>query len=57
MTIADGGNTEEADLVAGVIGYKVETNGVTDPESNTSYPVVQSAHGWGLLLKHDSAFR
>ena len=57
LTISDGNNTDEADLVAGVTGYKVEKDAVIDEESKTIYPMVQSVHGWGLLLKPDSAFR
>ena len=57
LTITDGCITDEADLVAGVTGYKVEKDAVTDEASKTIYPVVQSVHGWGLLLKPDSPFR
>ena len=57
LTISDGNITDEADLVAGVTGYKVEKDAVIDEESKTIYPMVQSVHGWGLLLKPDSAFR
>ena len=57
LSITDGTNTDEADLVAGVTGYKVEKDGVTEEASKTIYPVVQSVHGWGLLLKPDSVFR
>ena len=47
---------EEAALVAGVTGYKVEEE-VTDPESNTSFPVIQAVQGWGMLMSPDSFFR
>merc|ERR1712227_663276 len=57
LSITDGISTDEADLVAGVTGYKVEKDGVTEEASKTIYPVVQSVHGWGLLLKPDSVFR
>jgi len=57
LSITDGTNTDEADLVAGVTGYKVEKDAVTEEASKTIYPVVQSVHGWGLLLKPDSVFR
>jgi len=57
LSITDGTNTDEADLVAGVTGYKVEKDAVTEETSKTIYPVVQSVHGWGLLLKPDSVFR
>ena len=42
---------EQSALVAGVTGYIV-----TDPLTDTSYPSVQPAHGWGLLMKEDSVF-
>ena len=57
LTITDGFNTEEADLAAGVTGYKVEEDAVMDEETKTTYPMVQSVHGWGLFLKPNSAFR
>ena len=51
LTINDNGNEETGYLVAGVTGYKVTTeDAAADPETKTSYPVVQSVHGWGLLL-------
>ena len=39
------------DLAAGVTGYNITEDGVTDPKSKRSYPVVQSVQGWGLFHK------
>jgi len=50
LTINDNGHETKADLVAGVTGYKVTKDAVTVPGTKTSYPVVQSVHGWGLFL-------
>lgn len=44
---------EEAALVAGVTGYKVEQGAYP----NTSVPVVTAVQGWGLLMSPDSIFR
>ena len=48
---------EEAALVAGVTGYQVEEQRALDPVTNTSFPVVQSVQGWGMLMSTDSIFR
>jgi len=56
LTITDGCREEEAALVAGVTGYKVEEK-VTDPETNTSFPSVRAVQGWGLLMRPEAAFR
>jgi len=50
LTINDNGHETKADLVAGVTGYKVTKDAVTVPGTKTSYPVVQTVHGWGLFL-------
>ena len=50
------GTQEQSALVAGVTGYTVTEWEVTDPLTNTRYPSVQPAHGWGLLMKADSVF-
>ena len=46
---------EEAALVAGVTGYKVEQR--VDPVSNTTIPVVSAVQGWGMLMSPDAIFR
>ena len=56
IIISNGENTEEADLVAGITGYKVKEEAVIDKETETRYLMVQSVHGWGLFLKPDSVF-
>ena len=56
LIITDGTREEEAALVAGVTGYKVEEE-FTDPESNTSFPVIKSVQGWGMLMRPGAAFR
>ena len=50
LVIVDNGHEQKAELVAGVTGYNVAKSAVTDPESKTTYPVVQTVHGWGLFL-------
>jgi len=55
LTIAHPRITEEADLVGGVTGYKVEEDAVI--VNTTKFPMVQTVHGWGLFLKPDSVFR
>ena len=50
LVIVDNGHEQKAELVAGVTGYNVAKDAVTDPESKTTYPVVQTVHGWGLFL-------
>ena len=46
------GYEQEGDLVAGVTGYNIGHN-VTDPESRRSYPVVKTAHGWGVFMNKE----
>jgi len=57
LIITDGESEEEAALVAGVTGYKVEEQRAFDPATNSSFPVVQSVQGWGMLMRPDSIFR
>jgi len=63
LTIARPRITEEADLVGGVTGYKVEEDAVIMNttkfkfKTKTKFPMVQTVHGWGLFLKPDSVFR
>ena len=45
------GVKQKYDLAAGVTGYNITEDGVTDTKSKRSYPVVQSVHGWGLFHK------
>ena len=56
LTITDGVTGEQSALVAGVTGYTVTKREVTEPLTDTRYPSVQPAHGWGLLMKEDSVF-
>ena len=53
LTITDGRREEQSALVAGVTGYTITEEEITDPDSKVSYPSVQSALGWGLLLEPD----
>ena len=48
---------EEAALVAGITGYKVEEGEVTDSETDNSFPIVKAVQGWGMLMRPDAAFR
>ena len=48
---------EEAALVAGITGYKVEEGEVTDPGTNNSFPIVKAVQGWGMLMRPDAAYR
>merc|ERR1712154_348920 len=57
LTITDGGTEEQSALVAGVTGYTITEEEITDPDSKVTYPSVQSALGWGLLLEPDSKFK
>ena len=52
LTLVAGEVKEQASLVAGVTGYTVMADQVTD--GNTTFPAVQSAIGWGLLMKPNS---
>ena len=54
LTITDGGTEEQSALVAGVTGYTVTEEELTDPDSKVSFPSVQSVLGWGLLLEQNS---
>jgi len=57
LTITDGGTEEQSALVAGVTGYTITEEEITDPDSKVTFPSVQSALGWGLLLEPDSKFK
>ena len=57
LTITDGRREEQSALVAGVTGYTITEEEITDPDSKVTYPSVQSALGWGLLLEPDSKFK
>ena len=48
---------EEAALVAGVTGYKLEEEKVTDPGTNTSFPIIKAVQGWGMLMRPGAAYR
>ena len=56
LTITDGCDEEVSALVAGVTGYTLTEEEITDPDSNVTYPSVQSVLGWGLLLGSNSKF-
>ena len=43
--------------MAGVTGYQVEEEQVTDPETNTNFPIIKAVQGWGMLMRPDAAFR
>merc|ERR1711881_19974 len=49
MTVTDGQPTEEAAVVAGMVGY----NYIETP----IYPTLEPVHGWSMLLEEDSFFR
>ena len=57
LTITDGGTEEQSALVAGVTGYTITEEEITDPDSKVTYPSVQSTLGWGLLLEPDSKLK
>ena len=57
LTITDGGTEEQSALVAGVTGYTITEEEITDPDSKVTYPSVQSILGWGLLLEPNSIFK
>merc|ERR1711874_515966 len=57
LTITDGFYEEQSALVAGVTGYTITEEEITDPDSKVSFPSVQSVLGWGLLLEPDSRFK
>merc|ERR1711874_188270 len=57
LTITDGETEEESALVAGVTGYTITEEEITDPDSKVTFPSVQSVLGWGLLLEPDSRFK
>ena len=56
LTITDGCNEEVSALVAGVTGYNLTEEEITDPDSQVTFPSVQSVLGWGLLLDPNSKF-
>ena len=57
LTITGMAGEEESALVAGVTGYTLTEEEITDPNSKVTYPSVQSVLGWGLLLDPNSIFR
>ena len=57
LTICGMAGEEESALVAGVTGYTITEEEITDPDSNVTFPSVQSVLGWGLLLDPNSKFR
>ena len=57
LTITDGETEEQSALVAGVTGYTITEEEITDPDSKVTYPSVQSILGWGLLLEPNSKFK
>ena len=57
LTITGMAGVEESALVAGITGYSVTEEEITDPDSKVTYPSVQSVLGWGLLLDPNSKFR
>ena len=40
--------------MAGVTGYKVEEEQVTDPGTNTRFPIIKAVQGWGMLMRQDA---
>ena len=57
LTITDGCYEEQSALLAGVTGYTITEEEITDPDSKVTFPSVQSVLGWGLLLEPDSKFK
>ena len=56
LTITDGCTEEQSALVAGVTGYTLTEEELTDPVSEVTFPSVQAVLGWGLLLDPNSKF-
>ena len=56
LTITDGCTEEQTALVAGVTGYTLTEEELTDPDSKVTFPAVQSVLGWGLLMDPNSIF-
>ena len=54
LTLTDGYTEEQAALVAGLTGYSVTEQELT--QGNVTYPAVQAVPGWGLLMDPDSTF-
>ena len=52
LTLATPGYEEEAALAAGFTGYKVRPEEVT--ENGVTFPSVQAATGWALLMDPNS---
>jgi len=49
MTVTDGQLTEDAAVVAGMVGYNYY--------ETADYPTLEPVHGWSMLLEQDSFFR
>merc|ERR1712087_321518 len=56
LTLTDGNTEEQAALVAGVTGYNITENAVTDQLTNTTFPSIQTVHGWALLVDQNTNF-
>ena len=57
LTVTDGFTEEQSALVAGVTGYSLTEEELTDPDSKVTFPSVQSVLGWGLLMDQNSKFK
>lgn len=56
LTLTDGTKEEQSALAAGLTGYTIAEEDIVDPNTNTTFPSVQAAHGWALLIDEDSVF-
>ena len=56
LTLTDGNTEEQAALVAGVTGYNITEDAVTDQLTNTTFPSIQTVHGWALLVDQNTNF-
>ena len=56
LTLTDGNTEEQAALVAGVTGYNITEDAVIDQLTNTTFPSIQTVHGWALLVDQNTNF-
>jgi len=57
MKITDGVTEEEAAVIAGIAGYKINKQEVPCNKSGGFYPSVEAVHTWALMMEPGAAFR